>query len=299
MAAHARSPPADPSAEGQRPGGRDDHHRTGLRPDAGVIAPGRRRRARTVNVHRRPHVGVLATGDEVRGRGADLGPAGIPDANGPGLMAMVEAAGGDPVTSASPRTDSTTSGHASARVSSAAPTRSSSRVASRSGRTTWCETRFETSARSSSGGSPSSPASRSRSGPRGPPGTVPDAADLLFGLPGNPVSTFVTFELFVRPALRAARPARDDDLYRPVDRGVLADPVSKSHGRRVHPRRATATRRGPRSRRRGRVPVHLAGEQGSHVISALAAADALAVIPEADDSLPAGAEVELWWLDRA
>ena len=34
------------------------------------------------------------------------------------------------------------------------------------------------------------------------------------------------------------------------------------------------------------------------MISALAAADALAVIPEADDSLPAGAEVELWWLDR-
>jgi molybdopterin biosynthesis enzyme len=50
---------------------------------------------------------------------------------------------------------------------------------------------------------------------------------------------------------------------------------------------------------RGRVHVHLAGGQGSHVISALAAADGLAVIPEADDSLPAGAEVALWWLDRA
>jgi molybdopterin biosynthesis enzyme len=33
------------------------------------------------------------------------------------------------------------------------------------------------------------------------------------------------------------------------------------------------------------------------VISALAAADGLAVIPETDDELPAGAEVELWWLD--
>ena len=50
---------------------------------------------------------------------------------------------------------------------------------------------------------------------------------------------------------------------------------------------------------RGRVRIHLAGGQGSHVISALAAADALAVVPEADDSLPAGAEVALWWLDRA
>ena len=39
----------------------------------------------------------------------------------------------------------------------------------------------------------------------------------------------------------------------------------------------------------GRVMVHLAGGQDSHVISALAAADALAVVPEADDALPAGA----------
>ena len=46
-----------------------------------------------VYVHRRPNVSILATGDEVRTRGAELGPAGIPDANGPSLMAMVEAAG--------------------------------------------------------------------------------------------------------------------------------------------------------------------------------------------------------------
>ena len=49
-----------------------------------------------LSVHRRPIVGILATGDEVRSPGRDLGPAGIPDANGPGLVAMVEAAGGDP-----------------------------------------------------------------------------------------------------------------------------------------------------------------------------------------------------------
>jgi molybdopterin molybdotransferase len=49
-----------------------------------------------VSVHRRPVVGILATGDEVRPPGSDLGPAGIPDANGPALVAMVEAAGGDP-----------------------------------------------------------------------------------------------------------------------------------------------------------------------------------------------------------
>ena len=70
--------------------------------------------------------------------------------------------------------------------------------------------------------------------------------------------------------------------------------MSKSHGRRAFLRVVS----GPRDER-GRVRARLAGGQGSHVLSALAAADALAVIPEADDALPAGAEVELWPLDRA
>ena len=122
---------------------------------------------------------------------------------------------------------------------------------------------------------------------------------LLFGLPGNPVSSAVTFELFVRPAIRAM--AGRLDLLRPADRGVLGEAVTKSHGRRAFLRvQAERDDAGsPVRDERGRVRVHLAGGQGSHVISALAAADALAVIPEADDSLAAGAEVAIWWLDRA
>jgi molybdopterin biosynthesis enzyme len=46
------------------------------------------------------------------------------------------------------------------------------------------------------------------------------------------------------------------------------------------------------------VVVRLAGGQGSHVLSALGVADALAVVPEHEDQLPAGAEIDLWWLDR-
>ena len=48
----------------------------------------------TVSVHGRPRVGVLGTGDEVREPGRPLGPAGIPDANGPSLRALVASAGG-------------------------------------------------------------------------------------------------------------------------------------------------------------------------------------------------------------
>jgi molybdopterin molybdotransferase len=131
----------------------------------------------------------------------------------------------------------------------------------------------------------------------------PDAGTLLFGLPGNPVSSFVTFELFVRPALRRLGGYPTDRLLRPVDRGVLGDDVTKSPGRRAF-LRVTAERDaagGPARDGAGRVPVRLAGGgrgQGSHVLSALAAADALAIVPEEADGLPAGSPVDLWWLDR-
>jgi len=49
----------------------------------------------------------------------------------------------------------------------------------------------------------------------------------------------------------------------------------------------------------GRACVRLAGGQGSPVLSALAAAGALAVVPESGEALPAGAPVEPGWLDRS
>ena len=84
---------------------------------------------------------------------------------------------------------------------------------------------------------------------------------------------------------------------------VIGDAVTKSEGRRAFVR-VVAERDAdgaPTRDERGRVHVRLAGGTaglGSHVISALAAADALAVIPEAVPSVPAGTDVELWWLDR-
>jgi molybdopterin molybdotransferase len=112
------------------------------------------------------------------------------------------------------------------------------------------------------------------------------------------VSSFVTFELFVRPVIR--RLAGHATLHRPVDRAVLEEGVSKSVGRRGF-QRVTALRGPDGSPLRdaaGRVRVRLAGGQGSHVLSALAAADALAVIPEPLERAEAGTEVELRWLDR-
>jgi molybdopterin molybdotransferase len=115
---------------------------------------------------------------------------------------------------------------------------------------------------------------------------------ILFGLPGNPVSSFVTFELFVRPVVRRLR-GESATQGRLVVRAVLADPVEKSLERRAFIR----VRLDESPDERGRHRAHLAGGQGSHVLSALALADGLAIIPENVAGLPAGAEVEVIRLD--
>src|SRR5207247_3583710 len=105
------------------------------------------------------------------------------------------------------------------------------------------------------------------------------------GLPGNPGSTFVTFELFVRPAIRRLGGVPDDRLVRPIDRAVLVDTATKSPGRRAF-LRVVAERDSTGAPVRdgsGRVQVRLAGGttgQGSHVLSALELAHGLAVAPE-------------------
>ena len=108
----------------------------------------------------------------------------------------------------------------------------------------------------------------------------------------------MTFELFVRPAIR--RLAGHRRLFRETDQGVLVEPAGKAPGRRAFLRVVAERDEAGRAvrDRSGRLRVRLAGGQGSHVLSALAAAEALAVIPEAVDALPAGAPVELIRLDR-
>ena len=251
---------------------------------------------RQVRVHRRPRVGVLATGDEIRAPGEPLGAAGIPDANRPGLLAHVAAAGAEPIDLgiAADRLDDVL-----ARLRDGIA-RTDAIIVSGGvsvGPYDVVKAAFEAVGRidlwrvAVQPGKPFAFGTADRS----------DAPQpiLLFGLPGNPVSSIVTFELFVRPALR--RLAGHPHPFRPLDRAVLTQDVSKSHRRRAF-LRVVAERddRGiVRRDGRGRVYVRLAGGQGSHVLSALAVTDALAVIPEATDELPNGAEVELWWLDEA
>ncbi|MFI9616674.1 gephyrin-like molybdotransferase Glp [Streptomyces sp. NPDC052023] len=109
----------------------------------------------------------------------------------------------------------------------------------------------------------------------------PDHTPLL-ALPGNPVSSYVSFELFVRPAIRTLMGL--PDVHRPRARATLAadKALTSPRGRRQFLRGGYAD---------GRVtPV---GGAGSHLVAALAHADALIVVPEETESVEPGAEVEV------
>jgi molybdopterin molybdotransferase len=111
----------------------------------------------------------------------------------------------------------------------------------------------------------------------------------VFGLPGNPVSSLVSFEQFVRPAL--LRMQRHTRIYRPVEPAVLAEPYRKPPGR-MHFARVTLEERG------GRLRAHLTGDQSSGVLFSLVAADGLAIIAAQVTDLPAGSEVPVQLLHR-
>jgi molybdopterin molybdotransferase len=120
---------------------------------------------------------------------------------------------------------------------------------------------------------------------------------LLFGLPGNPVSTLVTFELFVRPVLQQLQGLATTVS---ADRAITEDRLRSSSGRRGFVRVTVARADDGSVLRddRGRLRVRLAGGQGSHMLRSMAAADALAIVREDVGRLEPGDEVEIRWLKR-
>jgi molybdenum cofactor synthesis domain-containing protein len=98
----------------------------------------------------------------------------------------------------------------------------------------------------------------------------------VFGLPGNPVSSMVSFELFARPAIRKMMGFADEDLHRQRLTAVADEAMRRRPDGKTHFVRVTARYDDDE----GRWHVRPAGGQGSHQLLALARADALAVIPD-------------------
>jgi molybdopterin molybdotransferase len=107
---------------------------------------------------------------------------------------------------------------------------------------------------------------------------------LAFGLPGNPVSAMVTFQLFVRPAL-AALEGRRSEAPRAVAR--LNQAVARN------PQREQAIRVRLHQGENGLAAVPTKGAQGSHVLTSMLGADALALIAPGEGEAEAGELVEV------
>ena len=104
-------------------------------------------------------------------------------------------------------------------------------------------------------------------------------------LPGNPVSSYVSFEVFLRPAIRGAM--GHPDVTRPVVSAPLTTAIDSPAGKRQF-------RRGHLDTVAGTVAPW--GGPGSHLLSWLAGADCMIVIGEDDTHLDAGDDVEVWLL---
>ncbi|HWH31497.1 MAG TPA: gephyrin-like molybdotransferase Glp [Egibacteraceae bacterium] len=117
----------------------------------------------------------------------------------------------------------------------------------------------------------------------------PDRAVPVFGLPGNPVSAFVSFEMFVRPAIR--RLQGRTDTYRPRISAVLDEPL-RSPREKVEFVRVRLRREG------GAWHARPTGEQGSGILRSVVDADGLAEVPPERTQVAAGERLVVHLLER-
>jgi molybdopterin molybdotransferase len=111
----------------------------------------------------------------------------------------------------------------------------------------------------------------------------------VFGLPGNPVSSMVSFEQFARPALLKMMGHRQ--IFRPVIEAVLKENIDAEPGRRHYIRAVV-------SREAGQYIVTITGPQGSGILNSMVRANGLVIIPEEGGRVRAGEKVKVQLIDR-
>ena len=228
-----------------------------------------------VAVYRRPRVAILSTGNELADLGTEPGPGQIPNTNTYSLMAQVLEAGGDPVSLgvAPDRLEAIEERVRRARdadviLSSAGVSVGELDLVREALTRAGAELHlWKVSMR------PGKPITFGSLGGRP-----------FFGLPGNPVSAMVTFELFVRPALLKMSGRRR--LARARVRARALSPIPNPGARRGYLRVRLE------SDRDGSLGVRLTGEQGSAILRSMVAADGLAVVPP-DTTIATGDGVEV------
>ncbi|MFM7257164.1 MAG: gephyrin-like molybdotransferase Glp [Acidimicrobiaceae bacterium] len=111
----------------------------------------------------------------------------------------------------------------------------------------------------------------------------------IFGLPGNPVSSMISFEMLARPALRKMM-GHTKNLTRPTVRAIVDAPMKRKQDGKIHFMRVFGEFEDD-----GRLHVRDTGPQGSHQLAATSQANGLAIVPDGQ-GLPVGAEVDVMLL---
>jgi molybdopterin molybdotransferase len=251
-----------------------------------LLAPGRRLTARDIGlaaasnnpwlaVHRRPRIGILATGDEIALPGDPIPPGGIVSSNAHALAALIRAGGGEPIVLPIAPDD------ASAIADIAASAHGYDLLVTTGGASVGEHDLIQQAL----GGEgfelgfwkiamrPGKPLIWGRLG------RVP-----VLGLPGNPVSALVCAIIFLLPAL--ARLSGLPGAPTPSRRVICATPLAEND------RRADFLRASLDADAEGRITVRPFPVQDSSMLATLARADALVLRAPFAPALPAGAEVE-------
>jgi molybdopterin molybdotransferase len=237
-----------------------------------------------VAVVRRPHVVVISTGDELVEVGHPLEHGQIVDSNGIMLVALARATGASAWRTPHAHDDDT-----EFRAVLDAALRNADVVVTSGGVSMGA---FDTvkAVLSASGEvefvkvaqHPGMPQGTGRLAPRNVP---------IVTLPGNPVSSFISFELYVRPLVR--RLMGRAELTRPTEPATLLEPIDSPAGKQQYVRAVLEVGAD------GRRSVRPVGGQGSHVVGALAMAQALVVVPPDVARVEAGETVAVLDLMRA
>ncbi len=234
----------------------------------------------TAEVYRRPKVAVLSTGDELVDVTELPGRGKIRNSNSYSISAQVIAAGGMPLRYPIVRDDRAAMREAFAQAASEADFIATTGgvsvgdfdyvkpVLEELGEMEFCKVAMR----------PGNPQTL---------GSIDGTP--FFGLPGNPTSTFVGFEIFIRPALRFMQ--GHAKLDRPRQQAVLAHDVKKKRDRRYF-LRASLERSSD-----GSYVVTLSGSQSSALLTAAHRGNCLLVMPEGEELFPAGSMAEVIRLD--
>jgi len=229
-----------------------------------------------VGVHRRPRVAILSTGDELVEPGDPLLPGTLVNSNSPALAAAVARAGGEPALLGIARDDRDELGRkiaegmrADALVTTAGVSAGDRDFVRDVLERLGVALRFH----------------RVGIKPGGPTVFGVKGGRPVFSLPGNPVSAMITFEMFVRPALR--RMAGHADPVAPTVPAVLKEATRKKPGK-VHFYRVRLERYTD-----GSLVATNAGDQNTGILATLVRADGIAILPAERTGFSAGERVEV------